>query len=68
MGNKEIHNTNQNTLREESPLYGFVHKSDIDKLKEDIYRSDKEKLQLFVKMLRRNALLNKAIITNQPAP
>ena len=64
MGNKEIHNTNQNTLREESPLYGFVHKSDIDKLKEDIYRSDKEKFLLFTKMLRRNALLKKAVITH----
>ncbi|MBS1669676.1 MAG: hypothetical protein JST58_20070 [Bacteroidetes bacterium] len=68
MGTKKIHNTDKSSVREDASPYGFVHRSDIDKLKEDIYRSDKEKLHLFVKMLRRNALLNKAVITNQPAP
>jgi len=68
VGNKEIHKADKISFREDAPPYGFVHRSDIDKLKEDIYRSDKEKLLLFVKMLRRNDLLNKAIITNQPAP
>ena len=51
-----------NSVEEPSRQYGFVNISEDDKLREDIYRSDMEKLQLFVKMLRRNALLDKAII------
>jgi hypothetical protein len=51
-----------NLVEEPAPKYGFVNVSEDDKLREDIYRSDMEKLQLFVKMLRRNALFDKASI------
>lgn len=36
--------------------------SEIERLKGDIYRPDMEKLALFTKMLRTNALLKKATI------
>jgi len=36
--------------------------NEVERLKRDIYRPDMEKLQLFTKMLRTNALLKKAII------
>ena len=36
--------------------------TETERLKRDIYRSDMEKLQLFTKMLRTNALLKKAVI------
>jgi len=50
---------------EDTPVqYGFVSKSEEEKLREDIFRPDMEKLQLFIRMLRRNAVLNKAIITH----
>lgn len=44
--------------------YGFFLKSEEEKRREDIFRPDMEKLQLFVRMLRRNAVLNKAMITH----
>jgi hypothetical protein len=53
-----------NTVEEKSQRYGFVSKSEEEKLKEDIFRPDIEKLQLFTRMLRRNNSLNKAIITH----
>jgi hypothetical protein len=53
-----------NILEEPSPQYGFVSKSEEEKLREDIFRPDIEKLQLFTRMLRRNATLDKAIITH----
>jgi hypothetical protein len=36
--------------------------NETERLKRDIYRPDMEKLQLFTKMLRTNALLKRAII------
>lgn len=36
-----------------------------ERLRRDIYRSDKEKFQLFAQMLRRNAMLKKAKITHK---
>jgi hypothetical protein len=36
--------------------------NETERLKKDIYRPDMEKLRLFTKMLRTNALLKKAII------
>jgi hypothetical protein len=39
--------------------------NEIERLKRDIYRPDMEKLQLFTKMLRTNALLKKAIIRHK---
>ena len=53
-----------NTVQEQLPEYGFVSISEEEKLKQDIFRPDIEKLQLFTRMLRRNASLDKAIITH----
>lgn len=39
--------------------------SETERLKIDIYRPDMEKLQLFTKMLRTNALLKKAVIRHK---
>jgi len=39
--------------------------SETEKLRRDIYRPDMEKLRLFTKMLRTNALLKKAIIRHK---
>ena len=54
----------ENTVAEQAAVYGFVSKSEEEKLREDIFRPDIEKLQLFTRMLRRNATLSKAIITH----
>jgi hypothetical protein len=40
----------------------LIQLNETERLKRDIYRPDMEKLQLFTKMLRTNALLKKAII------
>jgi hypothetical protein len=42
--------------------YGFINRSEEEKLKENIARSPIEKLQLFTKMLRRESVLKKAKI------
>ncbi len=59
---------NNDTITEVSeaaaPYSGFVHLSEDEKLLQDVLRSDFEKLQLFTKMLRRNATLDKAVISN----
>lgn len=39
--------------------------TETERLKRDIYRPDMEKLQLFTQMLRRNALLKKAVIRHK---
>lgn len=52
------------TVADASVQYGFVSKSEDEKLREDIFRPDMEKLQLFVRMLHRNAVLNQAVITH----
>jgi len=39
--------------------------TETERLKRDIYRPDMEKLQLFTQMLRRNAILKKAIIRHK---
>jgi hypothetical protein len=44
--------------------YGFVYQSDEEKLRNDISRPDIEKLQLFTRMLRKNATLAKAVISH----
>lgn len=53
-----------NSAEEPALIYGFISKSEEKKLREDMFRSDIEKLQLFTRMLRKNALLNKAVITH----
>jgi hypothetical protein len=47
---------------DQSEYVGFVHKSEDEKLREDIMRSPIEKLQLFTKMLRRESVLKNAKI------
>jgi hypothetical protein len=44
---------------------GFAYQSEIDKLKENIFRSDKDKFYLLIKMLRRNQVLKRAVITRK---
>ena len=56
-------NKEDNQLNEPPTSYtGFVYKSEDEKLLEDFFRSDLEKLQLFTKMLSRNATLKKVKI------
>jgi hypothetical protein len=56
---------NENILNEHSSAYGFANKSETEKLKEDVFRSDKEKFLLFTRMLKRNATLRKAVINHK---
>lgn len=61
--NKE--NENINEVKENEPAYtGFAHKSEDEKLRENIERSPIEKLRLFTKMLKREALFKKAKISH----
>ena len=53
----------QEKLKTEIEILPQLSKS--ERLKRDIYRPDMEKLQLFTKMLRTNALLKKAIIRHK---
>jgi hypothetical protein len=62
MSKKTSKKLEKNILKENIVKYGFAQKSEIDKLKEDVLRSDKEKFLLFTQMLRRNATLKKAVI------
>ena len=62
--NKTVDNKSTYVVEEQPNGYGFVSKSEDEKLKEDIFRPDIKKLQLFTRMLRRNASLNRAIITH----
>jgi hypothetical protein len=55
----------KNILNEQLPVYGFVHRSEMEKLKENVFRSDKEKLMLSTRMIRRNAMFKKVIIAHQ---
>jgi hypothetical protein len=56
---------NKHILQEPSVNYGFVHRSEDEKLLHDALRPDMEKLQLFTKMLRRNARLNRVEIQHK---
>jgi hypothetical protein len=59
-----LHKDNLNQLNEDQTEYAdFVHKSEDEKLREDVLRSPLEKLHLFTKMLRRESVLKKAKIT-----
>ena len=54
-----------NQVNEDQPEYiGFAHKSEDEKLRENIYRPPLEKLNLFTKMLRRESVLKKAKISH----
>jgi len=54
----------KNILSEPREAY-LTNSSEIERLRKDVFRSDMEKLHLFTKMLRTNALLNKAKITHK---
>ena len=43
----------------------FVDDAEKERIKRDIYRSDIEKLQLFIKMLRQNALFKNAKVIHK---
>ena len=53
----------QEKLKTEIEILPQLSKS--ERLKRDIYRPDIEKLQLFTKMLRTNALLKKTVIKHE---
>jgi hypothetical protein len=54
---------NKSALNEERAEYvGFVHKSEDQKLREDIFRTPTEKFHLFTQMLRREFVLRNARI------
>ncbi|WP_295653725.1 hypothetical protein [uncultured Mucilaginibacter sp.] len=44
----------------------FANLSEDDRLRRDIYRSDKEKFLLLVQMFRNNALYKRAKVTHKP--
>ena len=49
----------------QSRVENLSNLSESERLKRDIYRPDMEKLQLFTKMLRTNALLKKVVIRHK---
>jgi hypothetical protein len=51
-----------NPEKKASEISNLTQLSENERLKRDIYRPDMEKLHLFTKMLRTNALLKKAVI------
>lgn len=50
---------------ENSKQIVIVNESEDERLLRDIYRPDKEKFQLFMQMLRNNAIYKKAKITHK---
>ena len=54
----------QKASKDESKIT-FDHRSEVERLRDDVFRSDKEKLHLFTQMLRRNALYKKAKIVHK---
>lgn len=52
-------------VAEPSLQYGFVHQSEDEKLFMDATRPYIEKLQLFTKMLKRNKLLKKVVVSSK---
>lgn len=49
----------------EKPQLQIVVESELDRLKRDVYRSDKEKFELFCLMLKRSAMYKRAVITHK---
>lgn len=61
------HDTNDN-LPSDAPKVEkklLVPKTEEERLREDIYRSDMEKFLLFSRMLKRNAMIKRAKITHK---
>jgi len=53
------------TEKAQTQVENLSNLSETERLKRDMYRPDIEKLKLFTKMLRTNALLKKAIISHK---
>jgi hypothetical protein len=54
---QSLHTIQENEAGLDSKNQGFVFESEEDRLLKDASRPDIEKIQLFTKMLRRNAML-----------
>ena len=65
MQGKDLNKKDPNVLKGDDSTYGFSYKSEIEKLKEDVFRSSKEKFLLFTEMPRNNATIKKAAITQK---
>jgi hypothetical protein len=57
--------TRKNPDKKVAKSLPLIKDADTERLRQNIYRSDMEKLALFTKMLRRNALYNKASVTHK---
>lgn len=55
----------KNIIKEPIVSYTSAKDAEEQRLRKDVFRSDMEKLQLFTKMLRTNALFKKAKITHK---
>jgi len=51
--------------QDKEPIETKMTEAEIERLKRDIYRPDMEKFRLFTEMLRRNAVLKKAVIQHK---
>jgi hypothetical protein len=51
--------------QEKEPIETPITEAEIERLKRDIYRPDMEKFRMFTQMLRRNAVLKKAVIRHK---
>jgi len=66
MESENSYKENFNEVNEDASKYiGFVHKSEEERLRENILRPPIEKLQLFTQMLRREVLYKKAKIIHK---
>ena len=54
-----------NQKKDTSKRGNIVELTETERLKRDVYRPDMEKLQLFTKMLRTDALLKRAVIRHK---
>jgi hypothetical protein len=60
--------TNNNSVQPNMPSVDKklpIQRTDEERLRENIYRSDMEKFRLFTRMLRRNAMFKRAKITHK---
>ncbi len=56
---------NKNITQGKITTNHFSNKTEEERLRADVFRPDKEKLALFTKMLRTNALYKRAVITHK---
>lgn len=61
---EKLNAENINLVNKEQPVYiGFIQKTEDEKLRDDVFRSPIDKLQLFTRMLHRESVLKKAKIS-----